>query len=151
VTVLHTRDRAVADSETFVAPLRSATAVFFVGGRQWRLVDAYLGTRTERELWTVLDRGGLISGTSAGATIQGSYLVRGSPQSSEILMSPGHARGFGYLANVAIDQHVLVRGRQNDLARVIAAHPGLLGVGIDEGTAAIVQRNTMIVIGAASS
>jgi cyanophycinase len=147
VSVLHTRDRRVADSDTFVAPLRSATAVFFEGGRQWRLVDAYAGTRTEHELRAVLDRGGLISGTSAGATIQGSYLVRGSPLNNTILMSPGHERGFGYLANVAIDQHVVAWRRQNDLARVIAAHPGLLGIGIDEGTAAIVQQNTMTVIG----
>jgi cyanophycinase len=62
-TVIHTRDRAEADSEAFVAPLKSATAVWFVGGRQWRIVDAYAGTRTEREIRAVLDRGGLIAGT----------------------------------------------------------------------------------------
>ena len=71
LTALHTRDRRVADSEAFVAPLRTATAVFFEGGRQWRLVDAYGETRTERELRAVLDRNGLIAGTSAGATIRG--------------------------------------------------------------------------------
>jgi cyanophycinase-like exopeptidase len=53
VTVLHTRDRKVADSEAFTAPLRAATAVFIGGGRQWRLVDAYAGTRTESELRAV--------------------------------------------------------------------------------------------------
>jgi cyanophycinase len=147
LTVLHTRDRNVADSEAFVAPLRTATAVFFEGGRQWRLVDAYGETRTERELGGVLDRNGLIAGTSAGATIQGSYLVRGAPQSNEILMAPGHERGFGYLSNVAIDQHVSERGREKDLSVVVAAHPGLLGIGIDESTAVIVQRNAMTVIG----
>jgi cyanophycinase len=150
LTVLHTRDRNVADSEAFVAPLRTATAVFFEGGRQWRLVDAYGETRTERELRGVLDRNGLIAGTSAGATIQGSYLVRGAPQSNEILMAPGHERGFGYLSNVAIDQHVSERGRENDLSVVVAAHPGLLGIGIDESTAVIVQRNAMTVIGRGS-
>ena len=50
LTVLHTRDRAVADSEEFVRPLREAGGVFFTGGRQWRLADAYLNTRTQREL-----------------------------------------------------------------------------------------------------
>jgi cyanophycinase len=148
VTVLHTRDRAVADSEAFTAPLRDATAVFIAGGRQWRLVDAYAGTRTEAELRALLDRGGLIAGSSAGATIQGSYLVRGSPRSKRILMAPGYERGFGFLTNVAIDQHVSQRGRENDLSAVIAAHPGLLGIGIDESTAVIVQGNTMRVIGA---
>jgi cyanophycinase len=63
------------------------------------------------------------------------------------MMSPGHERGFGYVENVAIDQHVLARGRAADLAKVIAAHPGLLGIGIDEGTAALVQQNTMTVLG----
>jgi cyanophycinase len=147
VTVLHTRDRKVADSEAFTAPLRAATAVFIGGGRQWRLVDAYADTRTESELRAVLDRDGLISGSSAGATIQGSYLVRGSPRSNTILMAPGYERGFGFLSNVAIDQHVTQRGRDNDLAAVVAAHPGLLGIGIDESTAVIVQGNIMTVIG----
>ena len=147
LTVLHTRDRKVADSEAFTAPLRAATAVFIGGGRQWRLVDAYKGTRTETELRAVLDRNGLISGTSAGATIQGSYLVRGSPQSNKILMAPGYELGFGYLSNVAVDQHVTQRGRESDLSVVVAAHPGLLGIGIDESTAVIVQGNTMTVIG----
>jgi cyanophycinase len=146
-TTLHTRDRNVADGEGFTAPLRAATAVFFGGGRQWRLVDAYAGTLTERELRGVLDRGGLISGTSAGATIQGSYLVRGAPSGNDVLMSPGHERGFGYLKNAAIDQHITARGRQKDLAIVVAAHPGLLGIGIDEGTAIVVRRNRMAVIG----
>lgn len=145
--VLHTRDRAEADSEAFVTPLETATAVWFVGGRQWRIVDAYGGTRTEREIRAVLDRGGLIAGTSAGATIQGSYLVRGAPQGNRILMAPGHERGFGYLSNVAIDQHVTARGREGDLAQVVAAHPGLLGIGIDESTALFVHRNTATVIG----
>jgi cyanophycinase len=148
--VLHTPDRKVADSEAFVAPLRTATAVFFEGGRQWRLVDAYGNTRTERELRGVLDRNGLIAGTSAGATIQGSYLVLGAPESNTILMSPGHERGFGYLSNAAIDQHVGERGRENDLSVVVASHPGLLGVGIDENTAVIVQHNAMTVIGRCS-
>jgi cyanophycinase len=147
LTILHTRDRRVADSEAFTAPLRAATAVFIEGGRQWRLIDAYRGTRTETELRAVLDRDGLISGSSAGATIQGSYLVRGSPESNKILMAPGYEHGFGYLSNVAIDQHVTQRGRERDLSVVVAAHPGLLGVGIDESTAVIVQGNTMTVIG----
>ena len=78
VTVLHTRDRALADTEAFVAPLIKARGVWFGGGRQWRLVDSYMGTRTQREIEAVLSRDGVIGGTSAGATIQGSYLVRGA-------------------------------------------------------------------------
>jgi cyanophycinase len=86
VTVLHTRDRNVADSEEFTAPIRRARAVWFPGGGQWRLADAYLGTRTEVELHALLARGGVIGGTSAGATIQGSYLVRGDTRNNTIMM-----------------------------------------------------------------
>jgi len=70
-TILHTRDRMVAESETFVRPIKRAGAVFIDGGRQWRLADAYLNTRTHRELENLLERGGAIAGSSAGATIMG--------------------------------------------------------------------------------
>src|SRR5262249_32742833 len=131
-----------------VAPLKAATAVWFVGGRQWRLVDAYAGTRTEREIRAVLERGGLIAGSSAGATIQGAVLIRRAVANNRTLMAPGPERGFGYLGNVAVDQHISARGREGDLAEVVAANPGLLGIGIDESTALVVQRNVATVIGA---
>ncbi|MBX6364291.1 MAG: cyanophycinase [Gemmatimonadetes bacterium] len=147
LTIVHTRDRRVADSEEFVAPLREARGVWIPGGRQWRLADAYLGTRTQREIQAVLERGGVVGGTSAGATILGSYLVRGAPAGNTIVMSPGHEEGFGFLRNVAVDQHVLVRHRENDLALVLAAHPQLLGIGPDEGTALEVRGDTARVLG----
>ncbi len=89
VAVLDTKDRARADSDEFVAPLKEATFVFIDGGRQWRLADAYLGTRVERELRNVLKRGGVIAGSSAGASILASYLVRGDPAGAEIMMAKG--------------------------------------------------------------
>lgn len=147
VTVLHTRDRAVADTEEFVAPLRRAKGVWFDGGRQWRLVDSYLGTRTQREIATVLDRDGVVGGSSAGATIQGSYLVRGAPEGNQVMMAKGHEEGFGLLKKSAIDQHVIARKREKDLAPVIEAHPELLGIGIDEATAVVVTGNRLRVIG----
>ncbi|MBS1824495.1 MAG: cyanophycinase [Acidobacteria bacterium] len=147
ITILHTRDRKVADSEEFVAPIRKAGGVWFGGGRQWRLVDSYLNTRTHKELWKLLDRGGVIGGSSAGATIQGSYLVRGAREGNTIMMAPGYEQGMGFLRNVAVDQHLLKRNRQDDLVPVIAKHPHLLGIGIDEGTAIIVQGDTAEVMG----
>ena len=57
--------------------LRDANAVWFNGGRQWNIVDSYANTLTYREFHKVLERGGVIGGSSAGATIQGDYLVRG--------------------------------------------------------------------------
>jgi cyanophycinase len=147
VTVLHTRDRKQADSEAFVAPLRQARGVWFGGGRQWRLVDSYLNTLTQRELEAVLERGGVVGGTSAGATIQGSYLVRGAREGNQIMMAKGYEEGFGYLKSVAVDQHLIRRRRENDLVGVIAAHPDLLGIGIDESTAIIVAGDRFEVIG----
>jgi cyanophycinase len=139
VTVLHTRDRKVADTEAFGAPLLTARAAWFEGGRQWRLADAYLNTRTEKELLRVLERGGVIAGSSAGATIQGSYLVRGAPEGNTIMMAPGHEH--------AVDQHVLTRHREDDLDVVIERHPELLGIGIDESTAIVVHEDQFDVIG----
>ena len=147
VTVLHTRDPKVADTEEFVAPLVAARGVWFEGGRQWRIADAYLNTRVEKELFRLLERGGVIGGSSAGATIQGSYLVRGAVEGNTVMMSPGHEQGLGFLRNSAIDQHVLTRHRENDLDQVIDRFPALLGIGIDESTAIVVQGDQFEVIG----
>ncbi len=147
LTVLHTNDRAEADSEEFTRPIAEAGGVWFPGGRQWRLADSYLGTRTEDELFKLLDRGGVIGGSSAGATIQGSYLARGDTRTNTIMMGD-HEVGFGFLKDTAIDQHVLRRNRQFDLIEVIRARPELLGIGIDENTAIVVQGDDAQVIGA---
>lgn len=147
VVVLHTRDRAEADTEEFAKPLSKATGVWLGGGRQWRMVDSYLGTRTQRALEELLDRGGVIGGSSAGATIQGSYLVRGAREGNQIMMAKGYEQGLGFLKNAAIDQHLLARGRVNDMVAVIEAHPELLGLGIDESTAVVVQGDRFEVIG----
>jgi cyanophycinase len=147
VTVLHTRDRAEADTDAFIAPLKTAKGVWFGGGRQWRFVDSYHKTRTQRAIESVLERGGVIGGTSAGATIQGSYLVRGAREGNQIMMAKGYEAGFGYLRNVAIDQHLIARHRETDMVPVIAAHPELLGLGIDEATAVVVQGDRFRVVG----
>jgi cyanophycinase len=146
VTVLHTYDTSIANSKEFVRPLLKATGVWFNGGRQWRLVDAYANTLTETEIRKVLDRGGVIGGSSAGATIQGSYLVRGDTRANTLVMGD-HEVGFAYLNNAAIDQHLLVRNRQNDLPAVISKFPHLLGIGLDENTAIVVKGNEFEVIG----
>lgn len=146
VTLLHTRDPKEADTEDFAAPLNEADGVWFTGGRQWRLVDAYMGTLTQERIAQVLDRGGAIGGSSAGATIQGTYLARGDTKTNQIMMGD-HEEGFNYLKNSAIDQHVLARNRQFDLFEIIKAKPELLGIGIDENTAIVVQGNEFEVIG----
>ena len=146
VTVIHTRDRKVADSEDFVKPLQTATAVFLSTGNAGRYAEAYLDTRTQRELEALLARGGVIFGSSAGAIIQGSYTVRGRPD-KPLLMAAGHERGFAFLKNVAIDPHLTQAKRDSELINVVDAHPEILGIGIDEDAALIVRGNRFEVIG----
>jgi cyanophycinase len=147
VTILHTRSRATADSELFIEPLRRATGVWLSGGRQWRLANAYLDTRTLDEIRALLNRGGVVGGTSAGASIQASYMVRGAVASNAIMMAPGHETGFGLLRDAAVDQHLTARGRQDDMLEVVGRHPSLLGIGIDEGTALIVTNDRAEITG----
>lgn len=147
LTLLHTTDRAIADSPAFVEAITKARAVWFDGGRQWHLVDSYLNTRTQRELFALLNRGGVIGGSSAGATIIGSYLVRGAREGNGLMMAPGYEEGLGLMTNVAVDQHIITRHRESDMAAVIQAHPGLLGIGIDESTAIVVHGSGFTVIG----
>ena len=154
LTVLHTRDREVANSDRFVEPLRQAGGVWFGGGRQWRLADAYLGTAVEREINALLARGGVVGGASAGATFQGSLLIRGQPGppfnpdgDNTVMLAPGHETGLGFLENTAVDQHIDTRHRLGDLEPVVAAHPGLLGIGLDEGAAIVVHGGAFEVMG----
>ena len=147
VTVLHTIDRSEADSEAFNTPLKEATAVWFTGGRQWRLVDSYKNTKSEIMFRAVLDRGGVIGGSSAGATIQGSYLARGDTKNNQVMMGD-HEEGFGYVSNIAIDQHVIARNRHFDMFNILEKRPELLGISIDEGTGVVVQGDNFEVIGA---
>jgi cyanophycinase len=74
------------------------------------LADAYLNTLTHRELQNLLNRGGVIGGSSARATIIGSFLVRGDTKGNETMIGD-HTAGLGFLKNVGIDQHLLKRNR----------------------------------------
>ncbi|MBL8733009.1 MAG: cyanophycinase [Planctomycetes bacterium] len=133
---------------TRLALLDDATAVWFGGGHQWRLVDAFAGTPAIAAFHAVLQRGGVIGGSAAGATIQGEFLVRGDPLGNTEMWCEGYDRGFAFLPGVAIDQHLLARERTADLDGLMAKLPGWVGLGIDEGTAAIVQGTQLEVLGA---
>ncbi len=146
VTLLHTKDLTEANSEKFISELKTATGVFFVGGRQWRIADSYLNTLTHRAFFDVLNRSGVIAGTSAGASIQASFLWRGDTSGPEVLVGD-HVQGLGFLRNSVVDQHLLTRNRQFDLVDFIKSNPELIGIGLDESTAIVVRRDTLEVIG----
>ena len=149
VHMLHTYDPKVAGTEEFAKTLRDANAVWFNGGRQWNCVDSYANTLTEREFHNVLARGGVIGGSSAGATIQGDYLVRGAIAGPDIMLTPEpeHEHGFKFLRKSAIDQHINTRNRWDDLAPVVKKYSDFLGIGLSEGTAIIVNKDRFQVMG----
>ena len=144
-----TKDRKLADADSFVAVLKKAGGVWFEGGRQFHLVDAYAGTKSEAAFNDVLARGGVVGGSSAGASILGDFLVRGAPSSNNLIMDyPGYQKGFAYLRGVGIDQHVVARERLADLAdSIIPRYPKLLAISEDEGTAWVVRGDTATIIG----
>jgi cyanophycinase len=149
IYVLHTVDRKLADTDSFTAIIAKAGGIWFEGGRQFHLVDSYGGTKTEKAFMDVLARGGVVGGSSAGASILGSFMVRGAPSNNNFIMYyPGYERGFGYLRNTGIDQHVVARERLPDLAdSIIPKFPDLLGISEDEGTAWIVRGDTGTIVG----
>ncbi len=147
IKLLHTRKRSEADTADFCTVLKEAKGVWFSGGRQWRFVDSYLGTATEKAFHDVLERGGVIGGSSAGASIQADYMVRGDPLGNLKMMAEGYERGFGFCKGVAIDQHFFARRRTADMTELMTVHPQLLGIGIDEGTVIIVHGSIMEVVG----
>jgi cyanophycinase len=147
IIVLPQTKRDDVESEAVLAALSKAKGVWFGGGRQWRFVDAYLGTKAEALIRDVVARGGVIGGSSAGATIQGDYLCRGSPLNNTDMMAEGYERGLALLQGVAIDQHFAQRKRFTDMTQLMKFRPQLLGIGLDEATAIVVRGSTAEVLG----
>ena len=145
---IHTKDREKANSdEQFLAPLKDATGIWFGGGRQWNFSDSYYGTEAHRLMKEVLKRGGVIGGSSAGASIQAAYMCRANPVANFDIMAPGYERGLGFIRGVAIDQHFSQRGRQKDMTELVNRYPQLLGIGLDEATAIVVEKSRAEVVG----
>ena len=147
VVVLHTYDRKDSDDPKFSEVLLKAGGVWFGGGRQWRFVDSYEGTLTEKRIRDVLTRGGAIGGSSAGASIQSEFMPRGHPLGNTVMAAEGYERGFGYLPGCAVDQHFFARKRTADMTGLMKEYPQFLGIGIDEGTAIVVKGSIAEVIG----
>ena len=133
---LHTRSRAEADDPEFCRSLADATGVWIGGGRQLSLTSVYLGTEVERQLKALLDRGGVIGGTSAGAAVMTRVMIA-SGRTEAVL-----SRGFDLLPGAVVDQLFLRRNRARRLLGVIASRRDLIGFGIDEGTTLVISPRT---------
>jgi cyanophycinase len=151
-TVLHLPHRDFANSDKALAPLRSATGVFISGGDQVRLVEFIGGTRLADCIRERYAAGIVVAGTSAGASILAGHMMDGggnrdTPRKGMVNM----IAGFGLAPELIIDQHFSQRGRIGRLLTLLAASPGLIALGIDENTGAIITPDRMLeVIGANS-
>ncbi len=145
--VLKARTIEEVESPESLDLLRRAGGIWFGGGRQWRFVDTYENTQAHAAMLEMLHRGGVIGGSSAGATIQGDYLCRGNPLGNADIMSEGYERGLGFLPGTAIDQHFAQRNRFAEMTTLMQTYPQYLGIGVDESTALIVQGHVGEVVG----
>lgn len=147
LTTVHTRDKQKANDPVFIERIRKAKGVFIGGGDQANIAAAFLGTDVHKELIALLNRGGIIMGTSAGATIMGDVMITGWEQRKAPHVQHQYPAGLAFMKNTSIDQHVLVRNRQFDLIPMMESNSNLLGIALDEATAAYVQRDSIQVVG----
>jgi cyanophycinase len=148
VTELYVAERAEGASPEKLAALDGVEAIFFSGGDQLRITSQIGDTPIEKRVHEIFRNGGLIAGTSAGASMMAdTMLVKGQSAASfrigEVRMAPG----LGLLPNVIIDQHFAERGRIGRLIGAVSQNPRVLGIGIDEDTAIVVQGHRFRVIG----
>ena len=147
VEVLDIQERADANSDQTISLLNSATGIFITGGAQARLVKLITGTATMEAIRLRNAHGVVVAGTSAGASILPAHLMSGEnplpENSNDSSARKGMVHlvaGFGLLQDIIVDQHFSQRGRLGRLLTAFAANPGLLGVGLDEDTAAIITK-----------
>lgn len=133
VHVLNASSSDEANKAEFAAPLDEATGVWLGGGQQTWLTSCYRGTLMERKIRAVLERNGVVGGTSAGAAVMSDVMITGGRK------TPSIGTGFGFLPGVIIDQHFIKRNRFSRLRQVVEAHPNLVGIGIDESAAMVVS------------
>jgi cyanophycinase len=134
-------DRAQASSPELVQQLDRATGIFMTGGNQLKLSTVIAGTPFAQAITDARERGVTIGGTSAGASIQSSHMVAFGPGGSTPKQRMTQvAAGLGLVENCVIDQHFAQRNRYGRLLMIVAQSPQLLGMGVDEDTAAVITR-----------
>jgi cyanophycinase len=143
---IKTRNEAACDE--MLALLEGASGVFFSGGDQLRITSQIGDTVVMRRIQEIYEAGGVIGGTSAGASAMcETMLVKGTSRESHRIGDLRMAPGLGLIHDVIIDQHFAERGRMGRLLGAIAQNPRMLGIGIDEDTAIVVQDGEFHVIG----
>ncbi|GAB3070349.1 cyanophycinase [Intrasporangium mesophilum] len=152
VSVVHPVTRRDANDPSMVASLDAATGIFITGGSQVKLAQNVVGTPVGDAIIRAYDRGAVVAGTSAGASIMSRFMISlGEEGLTPRQRASQISAGLGLVEDVIIDQHFEQRGRYGRLMSMVAASPNLLGMGIDENTAAEIRNGrVMSVIGAGS-
>jgi cyanophycinase len=151
VTVIPFREQSQLEDPKIIETLNDTTGIWFGGGRQWNFIDAYEGTKLPALFREILSRGGVIGGSSAGATIIGDYMSRGAPAGPNLMSCEGYEKALGFLPGTVIDQHFSARNRFADMTGLMAKYPQFLGIGLDESTAIVVRGSVAEVIGRGSA
>jgi cyanophycinase len=145
---LYVEDRQEAGDRHKLDALEDAAGVFFSGGDQLRITSQIGDSGIEAKVRALYERGGVIAGTSAGASVMSeTMLVKGTSKETHRIGDLNMAPGLGLIRDVIIDQHFAERGRFGRLLGAVAQNPRILGVGIDENTAAVVEDGQMEIIG----
>jgi cyanophycinase len=146
---LYVAERLETLESDAVDRLDGAAGVFFTGGDQLRISSQIGDTPVERRVREIHSGGGVIAGTSAGASVMSeTMLVKGASGESHRIGDLHMAPGLGLIRDVIIDQHFAERGRIGRLLGAVAQNPRVLGIGIDEDTAIIVEGHRFVVRGA---
>lgn len=133
--------REDAADPAYAGPLDDATGIFMTGGNQLKLSSVVAGTPFGAAIVAAHRRGVTVGGTSAGASIQSSHMVAfGAGGATPKQRMTQVAAGLGLFENCVIDQHFEQRNRYGRLLMIVAQNPQLLGLGVDEDTAAVVRR-----------
>ena len=139
---LDTDDPEEANDADFVAPLERATGVWIAGGAQSRLLDRYQGRKVESALKRVVDRGGIVAGFSAGASVLTCVSVKGGTPSEATLV-----KGFGLINQAVVDTHFSQRARHTRMLKILDENPELIGIGVDETSALIICQDRFRALG----
>lgn len=141
VIAVRPESRDDSHDPALVEALDGATGIFMTGGNQLKLSSIVCGTPLGDGIVAAHERGIVVAGTSAGASIQSSHMLAfGGPGATPKQRMTQMAAGLGLLDSAVIDQHFDQRNRYGRLLMIVAQSPQLLGIGVDEDTAAVVER-----------
>lgn len=148
VTGVRPETRTDADDPAYAEPLAAATGIFMTGGNQLKLSGVIAGTAFGKAIVAAHERGAAVGGTSAGASILAEHMIAfGGPGTTPRQRMTQLAAGLGLVRDAIIDQHFAQRNRYGRLLSLVALSPALLGIGVDEDTAAVIRGDQLSVIG----